>query len=68
MKKYFYYLMLFLIIGVRLPYLYEDGIFTNTTNTIQCLDNNLTCQPIAIGSYPIHSAVGYDNYVYIDLE
>ena len=51
-----------------LPYLYEDGIFTNTTNTIQCLDNNLTCQPIAIGSYPIHSAVGYDNYVYIDLE
>lgn len=51
-----------------LPYLYEDGIFTNTTNAIQYMDNNLTCQPIAIGSYPIHSAVGYDNYVYIDLE
>ena len=48
--------------------LYEDGIFTNTTNAIQYMDNNLTCQPIAIGSYPIHSAVGYDNYVYIDLE
>ena len=48
--------------------LYEESFYTNTTNVIQYMDNNLICQPIAIGSYPIHSAVGYDNYVYIDLE
>jgi len=48
--------------------LYEESFYTNTTNTIQCMDNNLTCQPIANGSYPIYAATGYDNYVYIDLE